>query len=144
MKSFYGDPAHHRRLMTVVDERLGHELAARTEAAKIALSQADGGHAEIDLGLVETGLVTTLSEAQCAAALARDLSHIVEAADETLRRAGVRREDIDTLYFTGGSTGLLRLTTALQQRYPNARPVYGERFASVATGLGLTAATWFD
>ncbi|MGS0758767.1 Hsp70 family protein, partial [Roseateles sp. GG27B] len=28
MRSFYGDLRHHQRLMTVLEERLGHELAA--------------------------------------------------------------------------------------------------------------------
>ena len=44
MRSFYADPAQHRRLMSVVDQRLGHEALARaSEAAKIAV--ADGGAA---------------------------------------------------------------------------------------------------
>jgi hypothetical chaperone protein len=144
MKRFYADPTHHRRLMMVLEERLGHDLAARTEAAKIALSTAESQQATIDLDLVEPGLTATLSDQQCEAALARDLAHIVDAADETLRRAGLSANEVDTLYLTGGSTGLVRLTQALQRRFPKARPVYGERFASVATGLGLTAAQWFD
>ena len=31
MRGFYSDARHHRRLMVLVDERLGHELAARAE-----------------------------------------------------------------------------------------------------------------
>jgi hypothetical chaperone protein len=142
MKRFYGDPSHHRRLMTVVDERLGHDLAARAEAAKIALADARPGQAvPIDLSLVERGLAASLSDAQCEEALAADLARIVDAADETLRRAGIAGDSIDALYFTGGSTGLARLTAALQARFPAARAVHGERFASVATGLGVTR--WF-
>ncbi len=144
MKAFYGDLAQYRRLITVVSERLGHELAARAEAAKIALASAEAGRAvPIDLSLVERGLETSLSDAQCEAALAADLRRIVDAADETVRRAGLSRDAVDTLYFTGGSTGLARLTVALQRRFPAARAVHGERFASVATGLGVTAARWY-
>ena len=144
MKGFYGDVAHHRRLMTVLEERLGHDLAARAEAAKIALSDARPGEVlPIDLSLVERGLQATLSDAQCEAALAHDIARIAEAADETLRRAGIARDAVDALYFTGGSTGLRRLTDALALRFPNARPVVGERFASVATGLGLSAVRRF-
>ena len=39
MRGFYADPRQHQRLMTVVTERLGHELAARAEQAKIDVSR---------------------------------------------------------------------------------------------------------
>ncbi|HJW11072.1 MAG TPA: Hsp70 family protein, partial [Albitalea sp.] len=51
MRSFYDNALHHQRLMTVVTERLGHELAARAEQAKIDV--ADGGDTHIDLSHVE-------------------------------------------------------------------------------------------
>ena len=35
MRGFYAEPRHHDRLMTVVTERLGHELAARAEALSL-------------------------------------------------------------------------------------------------------------
>jgi hypothetical chaperone protein len=143
MRDFYADTTQHRRLMTVVDERLGHDLAARAEAAKIALADAqEGGAVAIDLGLVEAGLASRLDDAQCETALAQDLERIADAADETVRRAGLAAQDVDALYFTGGSTGLRRLTRSLAARYPAAEAVVGEKFASVATGLGVTAARW--
>ena len=46
---------------------------------------------------------------------------------------------IDTLYLTGGSTGLDILSERLRAAYPGARLVRGDRFASVATGLALFA-----
>ena len=54
MRTFYADAAHHRRLMAVVHERLGHELLARAEAAKIA--SAGGVDSAIALEVVEPGL----------------------------------------------------------------------------------------
>ena len=53
MRSFYDNADHHRRLMTVLEERLGHELASRAEGAKIAV--AGGGDTQIDLSHVEPG-----------------------------------------------------------------------------------------
>jgi hypothetical chaperone protein len=43
------------------------------------------------------------------------------------------------LYFTGGSTGLTPLVDRIAAEFPNARRVRGDRFASVAQGLGLHA-----
>ncbi|MEO9067258.1 MAG: Hsp70 family protein [Caldimonas sp.] len=137
MRSFYADPAHHRRLMTVVTERLGHELVARAESAKIAV--ADGGRTRIDLGHVESGLGAGLDDAEAALALDADLDRIVAAAFETLAQAGMAVSDVDALYLTGGSTGLALLADRLQQAFAGARAVRGDRFASVATGLALHA-----
>jgi hypothetical chaperone protein len=47
--------------------------------------------------------------------------------------------DVDTLYLTGGSTGLDLLSERLRAAFPGARLVRGDRFASVATGLALFA-----
>ena len=141
MKSFYGDPQHHKRLMTVVEERLGHELAGRAEGAKIAVS--GGGDTVIDLSAVELGLSVELSEAVAIEALNADLGRIVAAGRETVALAGLRPEQIDALYFTGGSTGLRLLAERIAADYPGAELARGDRFASVATGLGLHAARLF-
>ena len=141
MRSFYADPAQHRRLMSVVDQRLGHELLARAETAKIAV--ADGGATAIGLEPVEAGLSAGFDEARARAALDADLDRIVGAARETAAQAGLAPEAIDALYFTGGSTGLRLLTERLQAAFAAARPVRGDRFASVASGLALHAARRF-
>jgi len=139
MKDWYADPAHHRRLLRVLEERLGHALAAAAEKAKIDV--ATGGAAAIDLDAVQTGLATRLVEAEAALAIEADLARIVDAAQETARLAGVRPADVEVLYFTGGSTGLVPLVDRIAAGFPNATRVRGDRFASVAQGLGLHART---
>ena len=137
MKDWYADAAMHRRLMRVLDERLGHGLAAAAERAKIDV--AGSGAATIDLDAMEDGLESTLSEAQAAASIEADLGRIVDAAAETARAAGVARGQVEVLYFTGGSTGLAPLVDRIGALFPQARRVRGDRFASVAQGLGLHA-----
>ncbi|EGJ09720.1 MULTISPECIES: Hsp70 family protein [Rubrivivax] len=141
LKSWYADAAHHRRLMSVVEHRLGHALAAEAERAKIEVAGA--GTAQLDLSLVESGLAATVESAAVAAAIEDDLERIVEGSRETLRRAGVAAEAVGTLYFTGGSTGLDALVERIAAGFPAARRVRGDRFASVAQGLGLHARTVF-
>ncbi|WKB54049.1 Hsp70 family protein [Eleftheria terrae] len=141
MASFYADPVHHRRLMHVVRHRLGHELAGRAEAAKIAVA-AGGSHA-IDLTMVEAGLHRSLDEQQAMDAITADLERIVDAARACVQLAGVAPQQIDALYFTGGSTGLRLLTDRLAAAFPAAAAVRGDGFASVATGLGLDAGRRF-
>ena len=137
MKTFYADAPQHARLMTVVSQHLGHHLIARAEAAKIAV--ADGGHAHIDLGQLEAGLQVQMDESQAVQAMGADLERIAAAADDTLLQAGLARERVSALYFTGGSTGFAPLAQRIAARFPAARVMRGDRFASVAQGLGVHA-----
>ncbi len=137
MQWFYERPEHHRRLMRVVRQRLGHRLVARAEAAKIALSDDDAFG--IGLDDVEPALAASIDRADLAAWLAAPLERVVAAARETVRRAGVGTDAVAALYFTGGSTGLRVLSTRLRDAFPSAEAVHGDRFSSVARGLGLEA-----
>ena len=137
MKGFYNDLQQHRRLLTVVTEQLGHALIARAEAAKIDV--AEKGHARLDLDLIEPGLSANLDESQAVQAMDADLQRIVGAADETMRQTGVAPSQVDVLYFTGGSTGFTPLTARIAARFANAEVRRGDRFASVAQGLGVHA-----
>lgn len=141
MRDFYGDPAQHRRLMTVVEEQLGHALIGQAEAAKIAV--AEGGATTIDLGPLERGLQSSLNESEAVRVLDGDLQRIVEAALQTLRMAGVEKDAVDAVYFTGGSTGFRPLTDRIAAALPAARALHGDRDASVAQGLGVHAQRLF-
>jgi hypothetical chaperone protein len=141
MKSWYADPRHHARLMTTLNERLGHALAAAAEQAKIDVALQ--GLAHIDLDALEAGLGTQLQAEETAVALERDVALIVAAAMETVRGAGVAPAAVDVLYFTGGSTGLQSLVDRIAACFPAAERVRGDRFASVAQGLGLHARAVF-
>jgi hypothetical chaperone protein len=141
MRDFYAEPVHHRRLMTVLDERLGHALLGRAEAAKIAV--AERGRADIDLALVEAGLQVALDAPRLLHALDADLDRIVAAARATVQEAGLAPGAVDALYLTGGSTGLGPLTQRIAAAFPNATPLHGDRFASVSQGLGEHARRLF-
>jgi hypothetical chaperone protein len=142
MRGFYGDPRHHERLMIVIDERLGHELAARAESAKIAV--AEGGETRIDLSHTERRLGVGLTEREAVQAIDADIESIVEAARITVVQTGLKPTQIDALYFTGGSTGLRLLASRIAAAFPGAHIVRGDRFASVATGLALRMQRWFS
>jgi len=141
MRGFYADAKHYERLMVVVDERLGHELMARAEQAKIDV--ADGGATTIDLSHTERALSAALSERDAVQAIAADIERIVDAARAAVAQAGLAAAQLDALYFTGGSTGLRLLADRIAAAFPTAQIARGDRFASVATGLGLHAQRWF-
>lgn len=140
-RHLFRDPRHFLRLMTLVERRLGHKLAAQAEQSKIAL--AGGGATRIALEWVEEGLELAYDGARMVGACADETERIVAAARETTRAAGVPPERVAALYFTGGSTGLNFLSTAIHAAFPAAHAVHGDRLASVAIGLGIHAARLF-
>jgi hypothetical chaperone protein len=141
MISMYADLVRYQRLMTVVTRRLGHHLAALAEQAKIDVAMHD--RALIDLNVVEALLDATFTDAEQTEALDHKVMRIVQTARETLQQAGLRAEQVSAVYFTGGSTGLRFLTERIAGLFPQARQVAGERFSSVASGLGIYAARRF-
>ncbi|OAJ59656.1 heat-shock protein [Paraburkholderia ginsengiterrae] len=137
MRHLFTELKHHDRLMRVVERRLGHALAAHAEEAKIGV--AAGGETIIDLDAVEDDLRLAFDEVQLIKAGQDETLRIVQAARDTVQAAGVAPRDVNAIYFTGGSTGLAFLSGALAAAFPDAKAVFGDRLASVATGLGIHA-----
>ncbi|QQC65571.1 Hsp70 family protein [Paraburkholderia ginsengisoli] len=141
MRHLFTEVRHHDRLMRVVERRLGHALAAHAEEAKIGV--AAGGETLIDLDEVEGDLRLAFDEAQLIKAGHEETQRIVQAARDTVQAAGIAPRDVGAIYFTGGSTGLAFLSGALASAFPDAKAVFGDRLASVATGLGIHARRLF-
>jgi len=141
MASLYVDQRLHRRLMTVLECRLGHALAAMAEAAKIDVSMH--GAARIDLSMVEDALAGSFDAVRQQAALSESICRIAGAARQAIEQAGLSPSKIDALYFTGGSTALQSLANAIGAVVPDAAQVDGDRFTSVVSGLAVDATRRF-
>jgi hypothetical chaperone protein len=127
-------PALVHRLLRVVRERSGHQLAGDVEKAKIALSASQ--RATLALPYVDDGLAIEFSRAAFEAATAAETSQIAASIRDCLRQAGVAADAIATLFLTGGTSAIPAVRAACQATVPQARLVEGDRFGSV--GLGLT------
>ncbi len=128
----YSDRRLHERLLLVLKERLGHQILAQVEAAKIACS-VSSATADIDLDCLEAKLGATLSPEHMQTLLQSQVSAIVQCARECVTQA--KAQTIDVVYLTGGSSALAPLVTALQTAFPGATMVKGDRFGGVAAGL---------
>jgi hypothetical chaperone protein len=131
-------PERIERLIHVVEERGGHRLAIDVEGAKIALSAEPA--VQVLLDWIEKGL---------AVAIGRDdlIGHTRELADriaarisDCLNDAGLKADQIDALFLTGGSTRLAHVRAAILAMAPEAKVVDGDTFGSVGMGLTIEAA----
>ncbi|MDB5929581.1 MAG: putative heat shock protein [Polaromonas sp.] len=130
------------RLQSVVRERAGHWLALQVEAAKIALSDADA--AQIDLDRIAAGLSMTLHRAELDRAIDGLVVSVEQSVSRLLLDAGVTASGIDTVFFTGGSSGVPLLRQRVLALTPQARCVEGDLFGSIGAGLALDARRKFS
>ena len=56
-----------------------------------------------------------------------------------LAKAGVQYEAVDTVFFTGGASGVPLLRERIAVLLPQARRVEGDLFGSIGTGLAVEA-----
>jgi hypothetical chaperone protein len=72
---------------------------------------------------------------------------LVDSVGATVRRlldeAGIAPERVDTVFFTGGSSGVASLRERIAAIVPDARRVEGDLFGSIGAGLALDAARKF-
>lgn len=126
-----------QRLITTLETRAGHSVASRVEQAKIALSE--GAFTRIDLHDIDSGWTCDLTQGDLIDAVTADIRRVVDAATRTVTASALSPDAIETLFMTGGSTGLPGFEAAMRAAFPKARVHYGDRFASVAQGLGFAA-----
>lgn len=131
------DPTGIDRLLQLIERREGHWLAMQVEGAKIALTERDS-HA-IELGQIEAGLRAALNRPLFEEALAPLLERVRDALAAMLNAAGIAAGSVDTLFFTGGSSGIPALREAVCQLLPNARVADGDNFGSIGSGLAIEA-----
>lgn len=134
------------RLLNLVEDRDGHWLAIKSEEAKILLSDQDAINLPLErlrskpvsvpcsLILEQEGLQSAIGH------LSRD---IAQAVSKVLQQAGIRPDQVDTVFFTGGSSGVRGLRQQIAAIVPGARKVEGDLFGSIGAGLGLDAARRF-
>lgn len=132
------EPEKSARLLTLIEKRAGHWLANEVEQAKIALS--DQERTELALDHIEDGLRLPLTRDELEVATAGLVGKIEAKLAAILRDAGVAPEDIDTIFFTGGASGVPRLRHRIAALLPAARPVEGDLFGSIGAGLAIEAA----
>ncbi len=131
------DPTGIDRLLRLIEQRAGHWLAIEVEASKIALTEQDSRC--IDFSRIEAGLQAQLSRDLFEEAIAPSLTRINIGIQRLLEDAGVTAEQVDSLFFTGGSSGIPALRAGVAARLPNARQVEGNRFGSIGSGLAIEA-----
>jgi hypothetical chaperone protein len=125
------------RLLKLIRDRAGHWLAVQVEEAKIALSASDS--AILNLDRLAPGMRHTLTRIEFEQASAELVEQIGNTLSTLLAKAGVKSEAVDTVFFTGGGSGVPMLRERIAAILPMARRMEGDLFGSVGAGLAVEA-----
>ncbi|WP_434134798.1 Hsp70 family protein [Pseudomonas luteola] len=131
------DTAGMDRLFKLIEQRAGHWLAIQVENSKIELTHAD--RLNLDLSHIEKDLSVELTRPLFEESIAQLLARIQSSVNQLLASAGVSHEQINTIFYTGGSSGIPALRHSIDQLLPQARKAEGDQFGSIGSGLAIEA-----
>jgi hypothetical chaperone protein len=135
------EPAKLQALQNLVQQKDGHWLAMQVESAKINLSTEPAAH--MDLSRIGASNEVVLQRAIFEQAITGLVGRIGETVNKLLRDAGVAADQVDTVFFTGGSSGVPLLRQSVGVLLPKAQRVEGDLFGSIGAGLAIDAARKF-
>ena len=132
------EPDKLARLVKVLEDELGHDLAFAVEAGKVAANDPNGtALPEIKLNMLQRGLSLSLPPAMMWAALADMAAQIGKAAEEAITMADVKPDQITRLVFVGGSSLMAVVQHALTSRFPMAEVHRGAALTGIVEGLAI-------
>jgi hypothetical chaperone protein len=135
------EPDKLKRLQRLIDDRAGHWLAMRVEEAKIGLS--DAPEVALDLDRLDPPELLRVHRDVFTDAIAGMIDSVGATVQRLLDEAGIDPERVDTVFFTGGSSGVASLRERIAAIVPDARRVEGDLFGSIGAGLAIDAARKF-
>ncbi|MBC7693210.1 MAG: Hsp70 family protein [Methylotenera sp.] len=124
-------------LITLIEENLGYALHQRVEKLKVELSGAAQADFSFKSHPIKIEFPVTAPDFENV--LHPSVKAIQEAALETLRLARVNPEEVQSIYFTGGTSQVPIIRRTLSALTPQARIAEQDTFTSVAAGLAMTA-----
>ncbi|GGA26695.1 Hsp70 family protein [Neptunicoccus cionae] len=126
------------RLAEVLEDELGHEIAFGVEQGKIS---ADKGlvDAAIPLNGIAPQLKAPLSGETLLELLTPYDTALRVAAQDTVKRAGLKYAQIDKVIYVGGSSLMSVVARAMNAQFPDATHSFSEVFTAVTDGLALAA-----
>jgi hypothetical chaperone protein len=129
------DPAPIERMIAIVEQELGYRLYDAVGQAKRDLSSAMAARFRFSGGGLT--IEAEVTREQFDAWIAPDIERIDASVSQALSSAGVRAEEVDRVFLTGGSSLIPRIRRLFADRFGAERIASGNELTSIAHGLAL-------
>jgi hypothetical chaperone protein len=126
-------------LITLIEDNLGYRLHITVEDLKLRLSSESKIDFEFKSYPIDIGFPVKRTEFE--KIISPSVNEIVEAALETCRYGKITPGEIERLQFTGGTSKVPAIRSALAAKFPKAKLVDQDTFTAVAEGLALFGTT---
>ena len=129
------DQAAIARMIAVVEKELGYPLYEAVGQLKRALSTQD--EAEFTFDSPDLSIKAQVTRADFESWIAPDLERMGQTVDEALAQAGLRADEVDHVFLTGGSSLIPAVRALFVERFGEGKIDSGEELTSIAHGLAL-------
>lgn len=131
------DPDRISAFLAFLDADAGYAMNRAVNAAKVQLSNADEGTLSFHTAGVD--IERKIKRSEFEKWIAPELEEIGACVDRALRDAGLREEDVDRVFLTGGSSFVPAVRAQFESRFGAAKIETGDQLVSIAYGLALVA-----
>jgi hypothetical chaperone protein len=132
-------PERLRNLIALIEDGLGYALYQAVSGAKAELSRAE----TTILRFSHKGFSAErpIARAEFESWIAGDLARLAETFEQALNDAGVKPEQVDRVFLTGGTAFVPAVRRLFETRFGAEKLAGGGEFVSVAEGLALIGAS---
>ena len=131
------EPETFARFIELIQSRQPHKVLGAVERTKRQF--VDNNKVMIELPFVGDGLNIAMTDSDFQTVSQTMCDDIIRTANLAVTNASLTKTDIDTVYVTGGSMGIIHLHNMVKAEYPNSKLIDGDRSTAVARGLALDA-----
>ena len=128
-------PGRLRTLIRLIEDEMGYPLYQAVSAVKAELSHAESAVLRFEHG--NFAVERHIERHEFERWIAPDLARLSQTVGQALDQAGVRPDQIDRVFLTGGTSFVPAVRALFEQRFGAARVSGGGEFVSVAEGLAL-------
>ncbi|MBD2745615.1 Hsp70 family protein [Microvirga sp. BT688] len=129
------EPEPLEKFIDIVEYDLGFALYRAVSSAKVALSSQE----ETDFSFRSEGvdIQARITRADFDGWIAEDVQKIAGTVDEALAKAGVKPEQIERVFLTGGTSFVPTIRRLFVERFGESCLTSADQFESIAYGLAL-------
>ncbi len=128
-------------LMNLIEDNYGFMLFQAIERAKIELSSSNSSRISFVDRLLKIN--EEVGRIEFEKIVLRNVEMIERCIEDTLSGAGLRPDDIDLVFTTGGTSCIPCIRSLFIRRFGAAKMKQMDAFTSVAYGLGISASLFF-
>lgn len=125
------------RLFTIVEDQLGFKIFEAIDGTKREFSEKP--EARFSFNYPSAEIEFEIARPDYDLQIMKSAEKILTTMDDTVQNSGIKPEDIDLVYCTGGTAKLRTIQSGLLRRFPKNKIVGGNFFHSVIDGLASRA-----